>query len=131
MSKPMEVGKLKVGQYIVIDDEPCRIIELEKSKPGKHGSAKARIVAIGLFSGQKKSLLSPVDGRVDIPLIEKKSAQVISVGEDSVQLMDMETYQTFEAPLSADDELRPKLASGVEVEYWSAMGKNKVMRVKG
>jgi len=131
VSKPVEVGKLKVGQYIVLEGEPCKIMDLEKSKPGKHGSAKVRIVAIGLFTGQKRNLISPVDGRVDAPLIEKKSAQVISVGGDSVQLMDMETYQTFEAPLSADDEIRSKLASGVEVEYWSALGRNKVIRVKG
>ena len=131
MSKPVEVGKLKVGQYIVLEGEPCKIMDLEKSKPGKHGSAKVRIVAIGLFTGQKRNLISPVDGRVDAPLIEKKSAQVISVSGDSVQLMDMETYQTFEAPLSADDEIRSKLASGVEVEYWSALGRNKVIRVKG
>ncbi|MEM3606666.1 MAG: translation initiation factor IF-5A, partial [Candidatus Bathyarchaeia archaeon] len=61
MSKPVEVGSLKVGQYVIIDGEPCKIVEFEKSKPGKHGSAKARIVGISLFTGQKKSMVNPVD----------------------------------------------------------------------
>ncbi|HID17619.1 TPA: translation initiation factor IF-5A [Candidatus Bathyarchaeota archaeon] len=130
MSKPVEVGSLKIGQYVVIDGEPCKIVEFEKSKPGKHGAAKARIVGIGAFSGQKRSLVSPVDAKMDMPIIEKKTAQVISVGEDTVQLMDMETYQTFEASKPDEEELRNELTPGVEVEYWSMLGRNKIVRIK-
>ena len=39
----MDLGSLKVGSYIVIDGEPCRIVSYDHSKPGKHGSAKARV----------------------------------------------------------------------------------------
>ncbi|RJS79096.1 translation initiation factor IF-5A, partial [Candidatus Bathyarchaeota archaeon] len=39
MSKPMSVGSLRVGGYIIVDGEPCRIVDLTKSKPGKHGAA--------------------------------------------------------------------------------------------
>ena len=41
-----EVRELKVGRYMLIDEEPCKIMEITMSKPGKHGEAKARIVAI-------------------------------------------------------------------------------------
>src|SRR5437660_433380 len=75
MSKPVYVGELKIGQYVIIDGEPCRIVDFEKSKPGKHGSAKARITAISVFTGQKKTLLSPVDGRTEVPMIDKRTAQ--------------------------------------------------------
>jgi translation initiation factor 5A len=130
MSKPVEIGSLKIGQYIIIDGEPCKIVEFEKSKPGKHGSAKARIVGISLFSGQKKSIVNPVDAKVDVPIIEKRTAQVISIAQDSVQLMDMENYQTFEALKPDEEELKNKLATGAEVEYWSVLGKNKIIRIK-
>ncbi len=131
MSKPVDVGSMKTGQYIVIDGEPCRIVEFEKSKPGKHGSAKARIVAISVFTGQKKSVVSPVDAKLEVPMIEKKTGQVISLTGDSVQLMDMQSYETFETPLPEEEEIRSKLAAGVEVEYWSMLGSNKIMRAKG
>jgi translation initiation factor 5A len=65
-----------------------------------------------------------------VPLIEKKSGQVIAIVGETVQLMDMETYQTFEIPMPLEDEIKSKLAPGVEVEYWSILGKNKIVRVK-
>ncbi|MHC1586352.1 MAG: translation initiation factor IF-5A, partial [Candidatus Hecatellaceae archaeon] len=76
MSRPVDVGSVKEGQYIIIDGEPCKVVELEKSKPGKHGSAKARIVAVGVFDGVKRSIVSPVDARIEVPVIEKRSGQV-------------------------------------------------------
>ena len=130
MSKPVDVGSIKIGQYIVLENEPCRIVEYEKSKPGKHGAAKARIVAIGVFTNQKRNVISPVDGKLDVPLIEKKTGQVISLTGEAVQLMDMETYETFETPLPEEEELRGRLASGQEVEYWRMLGRNKIVRIK-
>jgi translation initiation factor 5A len=131
MSKPVDVGSLKVGHYIVIDEEPCKIVEYEKSKPGKHGAAKARIVGISALTGQKKNVISPVDGKIEVPMIEKRTAQVISVSGNMLQLMDMETYQTFDTEMPKDDEFQGKLISGAEVEYWNMLGKNKIVRVKG
>lgn len=130
VSKPVDVGSLKIGQYIIIDEEPCRIVEFEKSKPGKHGAAKARIVGISVFTGQKKSIISPVDAKVNVPVIEKRTAQVISVTGDTVQLMDMENYLTFEATMPEDEELKSRMTPGIEVEYWSMLNRTKIMRIK-
>lgn len=131
MSKPVDVGSLKVGQYLIIDGEPCRIVEFEKSKPGKHGSAKARIVGISAFSGQKKNLISPVDARIEVPLIDKRTGQIISISGNILQLMDMESYKTFETPMPDDADLKGSLSAGNEVEYWSVLGRNMVVRRKG
>ena len=131
MSKPVDVGSLKIGQYVIIDGEPCRIVEFEKSKPGKHGSAKARIVAISAFTGQKKNLISPVDARTEVPLIDKRTGQIISVSGEVVQLMDMENYLTFETPMPDEAELKASLSAGAEVEYWAVLGRNMIVRKKG
>jgi translation initiation factor 5A len=129
MSRPVEVGELKIGSYVIVEDVPCRIVELTKSKPGKHGAAKARVVTIGVFDGVKRSFVKPVDAKVDMPMIEKRTGQLIAILPNSLQLMDLETYEIFETPL-LDDELRPRLNEGVEVEYWRILGRTKVMRVK-
>ena len=131
MSKPVEVGALKIGGNLLIEGEPCRIVAYEKSKPGKHGSAKARIVGIGVLDSVKRTIVSPVDARVDVPLIEKKTGQIISLSGDQVQLMDMETFEIFYAPSPKDEDVRGKLASGHEVEYWKVMDRIMIMRVKG
>jgi len=129
MSKPMELGALKVGSYVIVDNEPCRIVDYAKSKPGKHGSAKARIVAIGVFDGAKRSFVKPVDAQVEVPTIEKRGGQVIALLPASVQVMDLETYEVFEAPVP-EEEVKSKLASGGEIEYWRILGRIKIMRTK-
>ena len=131
MSKPMELGALKVGSYVIVDNEPCRIVGYTKSKPGKHGSAKARVVAVGVFDGTKRTFVKPVSAQVEVPIIEKRAGQVIALLPTSVQVMDLETYEIFEAPLPEEEELRSRLASGVEVEYWRILGKTKITRTKG
>jgi len=131
MSRPVDLGSVKGGQYIIIDNGPCRIVSYEKSKPGKHGSAKARVVAIGLFDNVKRSIVSPVAARIEVPVIDKRTAQVISLQENTVQLMDLESYEVFETEMPAEQELRTRLSNGIEVEYWRILGKIKVVRVKG
>jgi translation initiation factor 5A len=130
MSKPMDLGALRVGSYIIIDSEPCRIMSYTKSKPGKHGSAKARIVAIGVFDEAKRTLVKPVSAQIEVPIIEKKAGQVIALLPAAVQVMDLETYEILEAPLP-EEEIKSKLASGIEVEYWRILGKTRIMRTKG
>lgn len=131
MSKPVDVGTLKAGSYVIVDNEPCRIVDLTKSKPGKHGSTKARIVAIGVFDGVKRSFVKPVDAQAEVPIIEKRSGQVIAVMPASVQIMDLETYEVFESQFPDEEALRSKLASGVEVEYWRILNRTRIMRTKG
>ena len=86
MSRPVDLGSLKEGSYIIIDNEPCKIVEVEKSKPGKHGSAKVRLTAISVFTGSKKSLIGTVDTHVEVPMIDKRSAQIVSTTPTSCLL---------------------------------------------
>ena len=122
-----EVRELKENKYILIDEEPCKIVEITTSKPGKHGEAKARIVAIGIFDGQKRSVVYPTKHKVKVPIIEKKAAQILSISQSEGLFMDMETFEQFNIPIP--DEFKDRAKSGVEVEYWESMGKRKLMRV--
>ncbi len=125
MKELAEVRTLKVNRYVIVDDEPCKIVSISTSKPGKHGEAKARIEAIGVFDGQKRSVVHPVKHKVHVPLIDKRKAQILSLmGDDVVQLMDLETYETFEMPIP--DEYKGKLEPGAELSYLEALGKKKI-----
>ena len=126
----MDLGSLKVGSYIIIDGEPCRIVSYDHSKPGKHGSAKARVAAIGVFDGSRHSMVSPVSANVDVPLINKKNGQVISISGQTLQIMDVESFEVFETS-AVEDEIRDKISQGSEVEYWNVLDKIKIVRVKG
>lgn len=124
MKQQVEVKELKEGKYVIIDDEPCLIKSLSKSKPGKHGSAKARIDAVGIFDGQKRSIVSSVSSKTFVPIVERKTAQVLSVSGDIAQLMDMEDYSTFE--LTIPDKYKDRINEGEEVTYITSMGKLKI-----
>jgi translation initiation factor 5A len=126
----MDLGSLKVGSYIIIDNEPCRIVSYDHSKPGKHGSAKARVAAMGVFDGSKHSLVSPVSANVEVPLINKRSGQVISISGQTLQIMDLETFEVFETS-AIEEEIRNKIRQGGEVEYWQVLDRVKIVRVKG
>jgi translation initiation factor 5A len=130
LSKPMDLGSLKVGSYIIIDNEPCRIVSYDHSKPGKHGSAKARVAAMGVFDGSRHSLVSPVSANVEVPLINKRSGQVISISGQTLQIMDLETFQVFETS-AVEEEIKNKIRQGGEVEYWQVLERVKIVRVKG
>ncbi|KAA0005540.1 MAG: translation initiation factor IF-5A [Thermoplasmata archaeon] len=126
MKEVAEVRELKENRYIIIDGEPCKIVSITTSKPGKHGEAKARIDAIGVFDGQKRSVVYPVRHKVQIPVIDKRTAQVVAIMGDKVQLMDMETYETFE--MEIPEEFKGKMKEGEEIQYIQAMGKRKITR---
>ena len=124
MKEQVEVRELKEGRYVIIDDEPCIIKGISHSKPGKHGSAKARVDAIGIFDGQKRSVVNPVTAKTYVPTVERRTGQVLSVSEKSVQLMDMGTYETLDVPITAED--KPKLEQGKEVPFLNVMGRTKL-----
>ena len=121
MKTQTEAKGLKPGKYVVIDDEPCKVLSVSTSKPGKHGSAKARIEAVGIIDGKRREIVKPGGAMVDVPIIEKLKAQVLSVSGESVQLMDMQDYSTFEC--AVPEELKGQFSEGQEVVYWKMMGR--------
>ncbi|MDD3246824.1 MAG: translation initiation factor IF-5A [Methanosarcina sp.] len=124
MKQQVEVKELKEGKYMIVDDEACVIKSITKSKPGKHGSAKARIETIGLFDGQKRSYIGSVANKVYIPIVERKNAQVISIVGEIAQLMDMGDFSTFE--ILIPEEYKEKVKEGEEISYITALGKVKL-----
>lgn len=122
----VEVRTLKEGRYINVDEEPCKILSIATSKPGKHGEAKARIEAIGIFDEAKRSVVYPVKHKVLVPMIDKRTAQILSLIGSEVQLMDLESYETFQLPIPAEFEGR--LSPGAEIQYLIAMGRRRITR---
>ena len=130
MSKTYETaGNLKIGSFIIVDGEPCRIVEISKAKTGKHGSAKASITAVSLVSKAKKVLVVPVDTQVEVPIVEKRVGQVIADLGDKFQVMDVETFEVFEVLKELlDEDLRDKITTNMEVEYWQVLNMRIIVR---
>lgn len=119
------MGSLQKGRYIVIDGAACTVVENKHSKPGKHGSAKANITAVGLLDGKKRNVVGPASDNIEVPVIGKKNAQVLSINGDMANLMEMTTYETFD--LKIPDELKDQVNVGAVVVYWTILD-DKVMK---
>ena len=133
-----EIQKLKSGQYIMVDEEPCIIKATERSKSGKHGHAKVRVVCVGVFDNNKRSLTIPSGHMVEIPEIIKGSAQINFIEEKSINIMDLETYESVDVIWPPEEDLKTKLKelqadpgkmSLSQVEYWQLAGKTLISRV--
>ena len=135
MSKPSDLGSLKIGSYILLPhtDQPsgeaCRIIEYDTSKPGKHGAAKARIVGQGIFDGKNRPHVGPVSMQIHIPMINKKVGQIIQLTVTPSKLMDGETFETIDIAM-IDESVKGKLENGQNVDYWVVMEHTKIMSIK-
>ena len=126
--KMVSVGTLKRGDTIIIDGAPCKILDTTTSRPGKHGHAKVNMMAVGLLDGKKRQLMMPGHDKVEAPIIEKKTAQILSIAGKMASVMDMDSYETFE--LEIPDELKEEIAEGKEVLYWTLMGSKVMKQVK-
>jgi translation initiation factor 5A len=133
-----EIQKLKSGQYIMVDEEPCIIKATERSKSGKHGHAKVRVVCVGVFDNNKRSLTIPSGHMVEIPEIIKGTAQINFIEGNSINIMDLETYESVDVNWPAEENLKTKIKelqadpgkmSLAQVEYWQLAGKTLINRV--
>ncbi|MBH33575.1 MAG: translation initiation factor IF-5A [Euryarchaeota archaeon] len=120
----VEIRTLKVGRYVAIENDAYKILSISKSKPGKHGSAKARLELEDIFTGQKRSHVGTVTDNIQVPVIEKGSAVITFVQGNEVNAMDNKTYETLILPLDAEMNLQ----AGGEIQWMEAMGRYRITR---
>ncbi len=128
-TKTVGGNDLKVGSYIIIEGVAGKIANIDISRPGKHGHAKMRIEAIGIIDGKRRIIVMPAHDNIEVPVIEKKTAQVLSVHGKMANVMDAETYETFD--LEIPDELKDTCIAGVSVLYWMVLEDRIMRQIKG
>ena len=122
-------NKIQKGSFILLDGAACKVVDVEISKPGKHGHSKVRISAMGLVDDRKRIVVMPGHDNVEVPIIEKRNAQVLSVQGDTANVMDSETYETFD--IKIPEEFKGQVTEGSSVLYWVIMNEKVIKQVKG
>ena len=129
MSKKLTTaGQVNKGDTILIDGEPCKVSGIQISRPGKHGHAKVRLEGVGIIDNKKRVLVMPGHDKLEVPIIDKKNAQVLSVTGDTANVMDMETYETFD--LKVPEELKDEVVAGAQLVYWKILEYKVLKQVK-
>jgi len=127
-TKMQSVGGLQKGSYVILEGAACKVSDMSVSRPGKHGHAKVRLTAVGLVDGKKRIVVMPGHDNVDVPIVEKKSAQVLSIQGSTANVMDSESYETFD--LSIPEEFKGEVVEGVNVMYWVILNDKVMKQVK-
>lgn len=126
MLRLIDATQAKPGTTIMVDGQACTVRSNDISKTGKHGASKCRIEALEVFTGKKKVIAVPGHERFEVPMVEKKKAQVLSVSGNTASVMDLESYETLDLPFM--EEVKDELAAEKQVEYWDIEGKKMIMR---
>ena len=128
-TKAVSANNVQKGSFVILEGAACRVVDVEISKPGKHGHSKVRISAIGLVDEKKRIVVMPGHDNIDVPIIEKRTAQVLSVHGDAANVMDSETYETFDLKITED--FKDQVVEGVSVLYWVILNERVIKQVKG
>ena len=120
----VEIRTLKGGRYVALEDSAYKILSMSKSKPGKHGAAKARLELEDSFTGQKRSHVGTVTDSINVPIIEKGSAIITHMQGSEIHAMDNKTYETLILPQTSEFNLEP----GGEIQWMEAMGRFRITR---
>ncbi len=128
-TKVVSVSTLKKGNYVVIDGAACTVSDIQISRPGKHGHAKVRLSAIGIIDDKKRVVVMPGHDNVEVPIIDKRTAQVLSIQVNTANVMDSESYETFD--LEIPEEFKSQVVEGATVLYWDILGQKMIKQVKG
>lgn len=126
--KLAEATQLKKGSYVILDGVACKVVDTKYSKPGKHGHAKINLTAVGLIDGKKRNTVMPGHKKVEVPIINKKTAQVLSISGNTANVMDSETYETYD--IKIPDELKDQCVEGCNILYWDILGEKVMKQVK-
>ena len=127
--KVVGINEIKTGSFIIIDDVACKVTSCESSKSGKHGHAKFRVVAVGLLDNKKREIVKPSGDSVEVPIIEKSTAQVLSVSGDMANVMNVDNYETLD--IKIPEEFRGQVQEGVQILYWTILDEKVMKQVKG
>lgn len=128
-TKQVEVTNLKKGNYVVMDGVACVVKDTQISRPGKHGHAKVRMVAVGIIDEKKRQTVMPGHDKIDVPIIDKLNAQVLSISGSTANVMDLASYETFDMKIPS--ELKGKVIEGATIVFWDILGEKVMKQVKG
>jgi translation initiation factor 5A len=126
--KRKSIGGLQIGNYVVVEGSACTVTSMQVSRPGKHGHAKVRLDAVGIIDGKKHQIVAPGHDEIDVPVIDKRNAQVLSITGDTANVMDSETYETFD--LKIPEEVKGTVNEGTVVVYWIILDDRVMKQIK-
>jgi translation initiation factor 5A len=117
---------LKKGECIIINNGIYKITRKEVVAVGTHSHSKTKIYVVPIEGGGEKNYIYNHQDKVEIPEIENRVGQIISIGENSLQVMDTKTYETLE--VLSNQEILDKAEEGKILFFFTYQGVSKALQ---
>ena len=118
-------SELERGTYFIYNNEPVRVLRKELVAYGTHSHSKLKIYFQGLNEKSERTINFHHTDKVEIVDIVRKLGQVISKANNKIQVMDMVSYETFDA--NAPSDLFLELNEGDNVTFIELKGNFQVI----
>jgi translation initiation factor 5A len=116
------VKMLKKGNVVLLKngDKPCKLVDIQKSKTGKHGVSKYHVRGVHVLTGKKIDDLFFTGDSVLVPEQKKDQYHVLNCSEDGGLVLQSVTHtnQTREdltVDLSSGED---EIANAISELYW-------------
>lgn len=127
VSKVIDATEMRVGTYLIMDSGVYQVKKMDVSKTGKHGHAKVRFEAVSILTGKKKVMVVPGHDRFEVPMINKRQGQVLSINGETASIMDNENFENYD--LIIPEDLKDSITEGATVEYWDVEGDKLIRKI--
>jgi translation initiation factor 5A len=136
-STSIPVNKLRIGKYALLEGRPCRVVEIKKSKTGKHGHAKANIAGTDLFTDKRYEVHLPTSHVIEVPIVQRLDYSLILIDGKFTQLIDLSGTMREDIEIT-DDETCEHLvqlyqsgeANEIIVTVLSSLGETKIIEFR-
>lgn len=88
MIAPTTAGDIKKSSYAMLNGFPCKIMDISKSKTGKHGHAKCNMTGICAITGKKIIDVQPAHAAMYAADVSKTEYQLIGITDGTADLLD-------------------------------------------
>jgi translation initiation factor 5A len=116
------------GMFILVNKEIFKVIRKEVIAVGTHSHSKTKLVCQNISGGGERFFTYSHKDRVEVPDIENRVGQVISVGEGSMSVMDLKNYETLE--VGAGRDLLAEASEGKTVFFFTYNGTSKALKIE-
>jgi len=127
VARVIDATEMRVGTYLIVDGVAYQVKKMDISKTGKHGHAKVRFEAVSIMTGKKKVQVVPGHDKFEVPMINKRQGQVLSISGDTASIMDSESFESLDLKVPGD--LQESVVGGTTVEYWDVEGDKLIKKV--
>lgn len=137
----VSAGSLKKGDLVMIKDHPCKVVSFSTAKTGKHGSAKAMVSGIDIFTSNKHECTFSTGDTVDAPIMKRTEYNLINIDDEDFATLLLDSGETKEDLKVPNDEWLKDVTERIRtifndgkkecmVTVIGAMGQEKIIAVR-